>query len=1361
MSTPFSHRILLRRRNLGLTQAQLAQELGVGQQTVARWEKAASTPDEEKVARLAQVFGEPVDEWRGLAGYGAGSSATSVDVPSRPLVGRLPLGQLSPSDFERLTHLLVQALYPAAQVHRVGGSGDAQQGADVIASLTPLGTMLFQCKRMERFGPANVRSVAEATSLTADARVLVLSRVASPAARAEASRLGWSIWDHDDIIRKLQQDLTMEAARRIVDVFFPGYREQFLGLRDAGPWSTVEEFFAGRLEEDSAFSHVWALVGREHELETLATCAESGALFCMLVGAAGVGKTRLLLEFARQVQQADSALVYFVEPTTQVRLEHFERLGVGPVTIVVDDAHEREDVDIILRGALHRSSSQLTRVVFATRPYGQALLRQDLARVAGALDVPEINLNSLSNSDARRLAAEVLGANEDSVIVGRLVDATSDCTLFTVAAGFLLKTERMDPLLLGNTESFRSAVLARMYADYVRGSRQLPGGIDAREALRFLAVAQPFDLADAEAMDAAAEILGGVQRDVLIGAIGQIGMTGVVVQRGSRLRLQPDLLADHILIEACYDAGLGLPTGYAERVWNASPSGLRRNLIVNLSRIDWRLSAAGTRQGSLLGVAWDTLENEFSAGGIEQRVSLLKLVENVAYYQPLRALALTRWALGNEIDGGEPGIFGPHTYEEVRTAAAGVLRNCAYHLEHLEEACLLLWRLAKSDSRRTGPNPEHPLRVLLDLASYSRFKPIAYVERVIDLALGWLEDPTSLSAFDICDESLKWDAEDHIADGYTIKMTSYSPLILGEDCVLELRTRVLDAILLQLGGLDVARAARAVQSLGKALGGPWGAYGRQPDDRERLMWASEAEKLLRRIVLELDLSRLDSAVTIDLREVVEPLATAESIGVASAAKEVLDALVDDLNADVAEALMHGPWRRHLRRQGGEWSAEEEQRWLNDLARQLIDDRGGASGAVDCVEGRLTAIADAAGQVSSTPGPFTAALVRLDADVGVGIVERVAGNPESSLMQVAGIALSVLRSNDAKMALKLARMLLDGGGRLAKLQVAHAYGWGLAAAPDIVGDELSLIRQLAADADDLVARNVARGFRFLAVQDPRAVVEMIVEMGIGRSPALADDTLVLFARDEPLRIEMLDEVSLAAIIDQLVECERIDEHWVGQFIGKLSRTHLATVVGLLERRIERAEGEAISPDYRPVPFGWDDKSAIQSAGHPQRRAVLDGLRDWAVADVEGWRRHYEGPRLFAAVAGEFDDEVLAIIEAGLTANLSMAKRVAHLLSEVPHGFVWSHVQWIVLVLDDSSRRDLELYRALSSALYSAVISGVRSGTPGEPFPQDLEQREKSREIADGLPAGSAGERFYRSLQRSAEESIRRYRDEDWG
>ena len=499
-------------------------------------------------------------------------------------------------------------------------------------------------------------------------------------------------------------------------------------------------------------------------------------------------------------------------------------------------------------------------------------------------------------------------------------------------------------------------------------------------------------------LDTAAKIFSDAPRDAIVRALGQIEQTGVVIHRGSRLRVQPDLLADHILSSACFDFSLGVPTGYAERVWNHASGSARRNLLVNLGRIDWKLSSEGSLQQSLLDMAWHTLEKDFKESGISARVDLLKLLEKVAFFQPQRTLELIRWALNHELDGGEPNLYRDTvTYNEVCYAAASVLRNVAYHLDHLEETCDILWGLAKDDDRPINQYPDHPVRILQDLISYSRYKPLVWTERVVDRAISWLDDeyPYHLSPFDVLDTALSTEAEDHWADGYKIMYSSFSPLGLGNDNVFDIRSRIVTAVLGQMENPNIFRAARAVKSLGAALSYPF----REAGGSERSLWDAEFASILGRIPAEVDLASLDPTITVALREKIDLFTENTTKAIAEAANKVIEQLDQNLDFQIAEALMFGPWRMHRHRRGKEWSEEAEQKWLTDIAIKYSSSVESEQEAAECIERHLKTIFEAGSNVTNNPGPFVSAVVHQRLDIGSGIIERVLSEPRSEERRV--------------------------------------------------------------------------------------------------------------------------------------------------------------------------------------------------------------------------------------------------------------------------------------------------------------------------------------------------------------------------
>ncbi len=60
------------------------------------------------------------------------------------------------------------------------------------------------------------------------------------------------------------------------------------------------------------------------------------------------------------------------------------------------------------------------------------------------------------------------------------------------------------------------------------------------------------------------------------------------------------------------------------------------------------------------------------------------------------------------------------------------------------------------------------------------------------------------------------------------------------------------------------------------------------------------------------------------------------------------------------------------------------------------------------------------------------------------------------------------------------------------------------------------------------------------------------------------------------------------------------------------------------------------------------------------------------------------------------------------------------------------------MENADSMSPDCYSEVASAFHSAVMSGGKVGTPGEPFPQDIEQRDKSAQIAASLPPGSPSE-----------------------
>lgn len=177
---------------------------------------------------------------------------------------------------------------------------------------------------------------------------------------------------------------------------------------------------------------------------------------------------------------------------------------------------------------------------------------------------------------------------------------------------------------------------------------------------------------------------------------------------------------------------------------------------------------------------------------------------------------------------------------------------------------------------------------------------------------------------------------------------------------------------------------------------------------------------------------------------------------------------------------------------------------------------------------------------------------------------------------------------------------------------------------------------------------------------------------------------------------------------------------------------------------------------PLPFDWYVTPPFRD--HNDFPELLRQIRDWLAADPDPVVKQHLGTDLFALVAGPYDTQVTGVIDEYLDdGDPAKIKVAAAMLSEAPRTLVWD-IGFVRRCLRAADRHGDTSLNGMRSALHAAVISGMRSGTPGEPYPEDVEQHAKATELADGCAKGSVEEQFYRDLAESALPRIQHATDE---
>lgn len=1349
------------REQIGLTQADLAQEVDVTQQTVSRWEKGRSRPSREIVRLLAEILGpEHYPNLLKLAGYDPDDGPPLP--PVRPLLQKLPLDKLTPSDFEAFSRDFIAIRHPSAQVHRFGSQGHKQDGIDLRAQLGDGTTITYQCKRVQQFGPARVRDVVTVTELEADRHHLLLSRTASPGARKEIDRHpGWRLEDAEDISRAVRFDFDPDDARRLIDTYFPRWRADFLGEDDGGAWLTPAEFFRPSLKPGAILSHEWELVGRAEQLEAVDDFLRSDRAALIISGRGGSGKSRFLRGVVSLLESHSvPRAVRFLAPETSVRPQDIESLPKGRSVVVVDDAHDRDDLELLL-GPLARSDRDV-KIILASRPYGKDRLVAAL-RTLGFTNLDgdaSLDLPDLVETDVQTLASAVLqsrGAPTDAAdLIARV---TRDCPLFTVIAAQLVAKGDADPRELASDETARSFLL-RSFNDALLGSIGDPSEREIlRETLRLIALVQPVISNSEEFTRLASEVVSQ-RTDRVMRQVRILEEAGVLLRRGRMLRVVPDLLGEFLVADSCADQRTGEPTGYAEVVFASASGDLAQHLILNLARLDWRITREQDVDSAVLDSIWSALTDSILGLGIFGRSAILKALTSVSYYQPRRSIQLVQTLIDNPTDqlDIDPRLVprGSYTYDYVLDAIPQFVQGAAYHMRHVGEVADILWQLGRD---RPGPlhsQPEHAVRILQDLASIQPGKPLEFTACIIERAIAWTRDEAMgnyvQSPCDVLKAAVATEGYSTESRGWTINM---QPFAVRAEGVEPLRTRVVETAIGLLDHSDVRVGVKAAELLEEALRYPMGMFGRQPTDEERSSWTPQFSTTLESLANHLEETRLDPVVGDRVRRAVRWHSRNDS-AIGDEARGVLARLDSDLNAQVTRALAHG-WAHsaELPEEDELDYTELEARWRDiqrRVASELIADRG-AAGAVDLIEERITALTNTDDRHAVSPRPFLACICETSASASEEMLRRAIAQPNGPLGALAEVPLVALWRDERDKALRFAEQLIETDDETLCAQAAAALG-GAGRLHDLSGDEVALVNRLADHESFWVRLSLARGLRFADKFDKARRLTAILAIAIRGSSQVADEVLGNVGRYGDFTLNDLTSDQVRRILEQLEACHDIGEFQIATFLAALSERNPGDVVSLLRRRIDRPDSEEAGADYRPIPYSWDDSSPLQIRTSPAFAQIVRELCDYLLEPYEGWRREFWAPHLFAAVVGRVDDAVLDVLSdwAGTT-DPRRLEVVSHLFREAPRSLVWTRVDWVQDMLNRASILGFDCYSSVASGLHAAVVSGGRSGKPGEPFPEDVEQRDRSYEIARSLTAGSPAHRFYTSLAKSAEASIR--------
>jgi len=931
-----------------------------------------------------------------------------------------------------------------------------------------------------------------------------------------------------------------------------------------------------------------------------------------------------------------------------------------------------------------------------------------------------------TREQAQALAESVLTeCKAPQKAAAEIARATYTTPLVTVLAAQLVARDDVSLALLGNEEEFCTYVL-RSLQDVITVA--LVAGQDVprlRAILRLIALLQPIIPDDPGLLKILLQT-EGIEHPDVSRLMRLLGEAGVLFKRGLRWRLAPDLLSDEI-IRSNYLNADGTTNERVAQVFDLAGAEHLKNLFVNLGRLDWRLREGKTDDSALLARLVPKLR-----WGERHNNPHVEAVAAVAYYQPRFALDFAKRLIA-EGHGNNSSV-------------CNMLRYAAYTYDHLQEACKLLWIAGRDDARSLNQHPSHGIRILKELAEFQLNKPKEYVREVVRFALALLDRPSSLKSiytpFSILEGALCTEMQSTSSSRLSMTITRHQ---LPLEWVRDVRGEVTGALLTYLRESNPQLAFLSAQTMAQALRGP------MHGDTSDQFWKQEQLFLLQKIRVIVNEVYVSPVVLVQLAQSVSWHAFYGYPETSVEAKTIIEMLERDLRTRLTRALVDGwgtvTWKlsevlereEHIldrQRLTTDLIAafpvpslffDELQASLGDLLNVAHDDYGSSFLLMNHL-------------ISSVPGLATELLLRNDA----GSIGR--------LDQYVGAALSaVVNAGDANLVNEY--VIRANGSAKVLAQLAEAYARFETFRP-YTPQEIELFKRIFKSKDATVLMIAASLTRQVASRSPALAIELICLADFEVTTRATHDMFMWLSGDNAI-----SEVDLVCrrkeLLGKLIVVKELRDYWVRAFLTASLKKDPTSVVGLVMARLaERERRDDWS--YEPLRKEYNGEGLGLMKVEIGPRLLKDFL-DFALERLNNMPSALYVGEAVAGLCGEYDQATLEVLLDWMSSGTALhAKLIARVLRESQPSLIYDHSKFVRDIVTAAELISEEAMEDIRSAIASATTSGVRGGTPYEPFPEDLKMEKHCKEMMSTLSRVEPIFDLYEELLRNAQYAISRQR-----
>ncbi|QYO62136.1 hypothetical protein [Leptolyngbya sp. 7M] len=854
-------------------------------------------------------------------------------------------------------------------------------------------------------------------------------------------------------------------------------------------------------------------------------------------------------------------------------------------------------------------------------------------------------------------------------------------------------------------------------------------------------------MTDGQFQETAIEFLK-IEKRELIESISVLEKAGVLLRRGNKLRITPDVLADHILHKACL-TDQGDSTGYAQEIFEAFREIYPTQVLRNLAELDWRVRSSNDQETNLLDTILLNLKEEFKQSSNLDRCKLLDLIKEIAYYQPEYALEIVQFSMRHPAITPEDESISERyrfTHSNVLSKLPAILSRISYTLEYVPICCDLLWQLGRNDSSRPYNNPPESIRMLIELAKYSTDKSIKFNWQVLETVEQWLQEPNAhdhiYSPLDILDSFLEKDIKHNDYDGRSRKISTF---LVDHKITQTLRSKALKLIAGLLISNNIKVSLRALESLGKALEELRDRTS-QPLEEANQWWEPEQLEILEMI---------HSLVTRD----VEPLIQLEAIKkldwyarwsslstVQQKAQNIIASIPCTDKLKLTGALMSNyGWNPQVDEFRLDWREREQviNQINKDILESFLKKYPFPQQGIQILNERLQVITTNKDNISTG---FLSSLAALNPSYSIELCEQVLEIGDCPLAVHIAPILYQARTFDIERAITVFQCAIDSGISSFCRSFAERYwAWENDIAPDTFHN---LIQTLLTHPALEVRKSAIESLAMLIQIRPQLAISLALNVEIDENTELAEELFKALSRNS---LKLLKEEELRVLLCKLERVLNLSKHHISEFLVYAAKKIPSRVLQLILNRID-VSMKKDDINYDPLPSTYYENCLHYLSDTEGYEDMLRKIRDlWFdyQAQMEMifpgickdsipnqillysfkleplYKELYKEASFAFIEEPKLDISPISLRVLNEWINSEDAEKIraaSRLIREFHAGFIFGHLEFVSNLLEQAYKAGDECYEAVSSNLFGIAASGVKMGIPGQPFPEDVRLRD---------------------------------------